>query len=176
MSRAITEIPQIPTERLLLRAFRSEDLDQYALICGDPEVMRYVGEGKPLSRADAWRQMALSLGHWPLPGFGMWAVEEKQSNAVIGRIGFWQPEGWPGFELGWILGRQWWGKGYATEGASVALHFAFTELGREHVISLMRRDNHASIRLAKRLGETLEGETELFGSSVQIYGIRRSSG
>ena len=86
---ALAEIPTLSTNRLLLRAFRDEDLDSYAQICGDAEVMRYVGEGKPLSRADAWRQMALSLGHWHLRGYGMWGVEEKQSGTVIGRIGFW---------------------------------------------------------------------------------------
>jgi RimJ/RimL family protein N-acetyltransferase len=169
----MTEIPTLSTERLFLRPFREEDLDGYAQICGDGEVMRYVGEGKPLSRADAWRQMALSLGHWHLRGYGMWGVEEKQTGMVIGRIGFWQPEGWPEFELGWVLGRDWWGKGYGTEGASAALGFAFKELGRKHVISLIRPDNHPSIRLAERLGQTLEGETELFGSLVRIYGVRR---
>jgi RimJ/RimL family protein N-acetyltransferase len=134
--------------------------------------MRYLGPGAPLSRAEAWRQMALFLGHWHLRGFGMWAVEEKQSRALVGRIGFMQPEGWPGFELGWALGRAWWGKGYATEGAQVALSHAFTDLGRDHVISLIRPENSASIRVAERLGEQLEGETELLRHRVLIYGTK----
>jgi RimJ/RimL family protein N-acetyltransferase len=103
----------------------------------------------------------------------MWAVEERQSGALIGRIGFWQPEGWPGFELGWTLGRPWWQKGFATEGARAALRFAFSMLGREHVISLIHPENRASIRVAERLGERLEGETELFGHPALIYGIHR---
>lgn len=167
------DIPTLSTDRLLLRPFRDQDLDAYAAICSDPEVMRYLGDGKTLSRADAWRQMALILGHWQLRGHGMWAVEERQSGLLIGRIGFWQPEGWPGFELGWALGRDWWGKGYATEGARAALSFAFTSLDQEHVISLIHPENRASSRVAERLGEHLEGETELFGRLVLIYGIRR---
>jgi RimJ/RimL family protein N-acetyltransferase len=168
-------VPPLSTDRLLLRAFRDQDLNEYARICADPEVMRYLGDGKPLSRIDAWRQMAVILGHWQLRGFGVWAVEERQSGALIGRLGFWQQEGWPGFELGWVLGRDWWHKGYATEGARVALDYGFSKLGREHVISLIHPDNHASVRVAERLGERLEGETEIFGHSVLIYGIRREN-
>jgi RimJ/RimL family protein N-acetyltransferase len=166
------EIPSLTTERLLLRPFRDEDLDEYAAICADPEVMLYLG-GNPLSRADAWRQMALFLGHWHLRGYGFWAVEERRSGAMIGRIGCWRPEGWPGLEVGWTLGREWWGKGYATEGARAVLDFAFTNLGREHVISLIHPDNRASIRVAERLGEGIEGETEIFGTRVLIYGVHR---
>jgi RimJ/RimL family protein N-acetyltransferase len=169
------EIPKLSTERLLLRGFREQDLDEYARICADPEVVRYLGAGTPFSRTDAWRQMATILGHWHLRGYGLWAVEERRSGALIGRIGFWEPEGWPGFELGWVLGRNWWGKGYATEGARAALDFAFADLGREHVISLIHPDNRASIRVAERLGESLEAETELSGHPVLIYGIHRAS-
>jgi RimJ/RimL family protein N-acetyltransferase len=153
--------------------FREEDLPEYARICADPEVMRYLGDGKPLARADAWRQIAMILGHWRLRGYGPWAVEERASGALVGRIGFFEPEGWPGFELGWVLGREHWGKGYATEGARRALDHAFTALNRDHVISLIRPDNEASIRVAERLGETLEGRTELFGQDALIYGVSR---
>lgn len=163
----------LETERLTLRMFRDEDLDSYAKICGDPEVMRYLG-GKPLNRGEAWRQIAFFVGHWHLRGYSHWAVEEKASGDVVGRIGFLNPEGWPGFEIGWTLGRASWGKGYATEGARRALQYAFTELDREHVISLIHPDNQASIKVAERLGEKLEGRTELFDHEVLVYGINRA--
>jgi RimJ/RimL family protein N-acetyltransferase len=165
----------LETDRLRLRMFRQDDLDAYATICADPEVMRYLGEGKALTRSEAWRQMAMILGHWSLRGFGLWAVEERASGALVGRIGFFQPEGWPGFELGWMLRRESWGKGYATEGTRRALAHAFTEMGRDHLISLIRPANQASIRVAERLGETLEGRTELFGHDVLVYGIARTA-
>src|SRR5713226_8257785 len=91
---------QLETERLLLRMWREDDFEAYAEICADPEVMRYLG-GKPLSRLDAWRNMAMMVGHWHLRGYGHWVVEEKASGKFIGRIGFLNAEGWPGFELGW---------------------------------------------------------------------------
>ena len=161
------------TDRLTLRQFREDDLDPYAEICADPEVMRYLGEGKPLDRRETWRQMATILGHWRLRGYGLWAVESRATGELLGRIGFFNPEGWPGFELGWTLGRRFWGRGYATEGARRALEHAFTEMRREHVISLIRPANHASIRVAERLGERLEGRTQLFGHEVLVYGIER---
>ena len=161
------------TERLVLRMLREDDFEQYAAMMADAEVMRYLGEGHPLSRADAWRQMAFVLGHWQLRGYGMWAVEEAETGRLAGRIGFLNPEGWPGFELGWTLGREFWGRGYATEGARRALAFGFEEMGREHVISLIRPGNAPSIRVAERLGERLEGSVELFGGEALVYGITR---
>ena len=163
----------LKTERLVLRMLREEDFEQYAAMLADAEVSRYLGDGRPLSRADAWRQMAMILGHWQLKGYGMWALEEASTERLAGRIGFFNPEGWPGFELGWTLAREFWGRGYATEGARRALRYGFTELGRERVISLIRPDNLASVRVAERLGERLEGSTQLFSSEALVYGITR---
>lgn len=163
----------LQTERLILRIFREEDFDDYAKMCADPEVMRYLGEGKPLSRAESWRQMAMLLGHWLLRGYGMWAVQERVSEALIGRIGFFNPEGWPGCELGWMLGRPYWGRGYATEGARAALDYGFKELRQGHIISLIRPQNVASTRVAERLGERREGSTNVGGIEALVYGIGR---
>jgi RimJ/RimL family protein N-acetyltransferase len=162
------------TQRLVLRMFREDDFEQYAMMMADADVARYLSDGRPLSRADAWRQLAYVLGHWQLRGYGLWAVEEAETRRLAGRIGFLDPEGWPGFELGWTLAREFWGRGYATEGARRALEFAFDEMGREHVISLIRPDNLPSLRVAARLGEKLERSVELFGSEALVYGISRA--
>lgn len=163
----------LQTERLILRMFHETDFADYAQICATPEVMRYLGEGQPLSRAEAWRQMAMILGHWQLRGYGLWAVQARASGALLGRIGFFQPEGWPGFELGWMLARPHWGYGYATEGARAALDYGFQTLQREHIISLIRPQNTASIRVAERLGERLQGHTDVAGGAALVYGINR---
>jgi RimJ/RimL family protein N-acetyltransferase len=165
---------ELETERLLLRVWRNEDFEAYARICADAEVMRYLG-GKPYSRLEAWRHMAYLVGHWQLRGFGHWAVEEKASGELIGRLGLQYPEGWPGFEIGWTLGRDHWGKGFATEGARKVLAHAFSEMGRDHVISLIHPENRASIRVAERLGESVEGQTEVLGIGVLIFGISRTT-
>ena len=167
-------IEQMETDRLYLRLFEESDLDAYAEMCGDAEVMKYLG-GVTMSRSEAWRNMATVLGHWQLRGFGLWAVEEKGSGQLVGRVGCWRPEGWPGLEIAWTLRRGFWGRGYATESARTALHVAFGELGQTHVISMIHSKNQPSIRVARRLRLRLEGRTELLGHQVEVYGIRRSA-
>ena len=167
------QIPRLETQHLILRAFCEADLNAYAEMCADPEVMRYIGNGQPLSRSESWRNIAMMLGHWQLRGYGMWAVEEHSSGVMIGRIGCWQPEGWPGFEIGWTLRRAYWGRGFATEAARAAMNHAFGELKQSHVISLTRPENAASRRVAEKLGEKLEGTTEIFGGEAVVYEISR---
>lgn len=163
---------RLETERLVMRMWRESDFEEYAELCADPEVMRFLG-GKVFDRTEAWRQMASMIGHWYLRGYGIWAVEEKESGRLAGRIGCINPEGWPGFEVGWTLRREFWGKGYATEAARRALEYGFHELDRAHIISLIHPENRASIRVAERLGETLEGNARVFDTDVLVYGIDR---
>jgi len=166
-------IPTIETGRLLLRQFRTSDFDALARLSADPEVMKYLGDGKPKTRAEAWLMMASYLGHWELRGYGLWAVEEKASGEFIGRIGLLNPEGWPGLEVAWTLAHERWGNGFATEGAKAALDYAFSVLKLDHVISLIHPDNAASIRVALRLGEKPERQVELMGVMRSVYGIHR---
>jgi RimJ/RimL family protein N-acetyltransferase len=161
----------LQTDRLTLRMLCEADLEAYAEMCADVEVMRHVGDGQPLARPMAWRNLAMMVGHWSLRGYGLWAAEERSSGVLVGRIGFWNPEGWPGFELGWMLRRAFWGRGYATEGAREALRFALMQLGQPQVISLIHPENAASIRVAQRLGERLLGPTEVMGRPALVYRI-----
>jgi len=165
----------LESERLTLRMFRDSDVDAYAEMMGDAEIMRFIGDGKPLTRDLAWRSLAAMIGHWHLRGYGYWAAEERASGQVVGRVGFWNPEGWPGFELGWMLRRGFWGHGLATEAASAALRFAFTRLEQPEVISLIRAENAASIRVAERIGEREDGSVDLFGQPALVYRITRSA-
>jgi RimJ/RimL family protein N-acetyltransferase len=118
------QIPELTTERLLLRCFRPEDLDAYAEMMANPDVVRHLGAGIPLSRTDAWRQMAMLIGHWVLRGYGVWAVEERATRRFLGRIGCMNQEGFPAFEIAYTLGPWAWGQGFAREGAAAALDFA----------------------------------------------------
>jgi RimJ/RimL family protein N-acetyltransferase len=166
-------IPTLETARLLLRQFRQSDFEPLAALHADPVVMRYLGDGKPRSRSETWVAMASYLGHWELRGYGLWAVEEKATGEFVGRIGLLNPEGWPGLEVAWTLARARWGNGFATEGAKAALDYAFSVLGLDHLISLIHPDNVASIRVALRIGEKLQGQAELFGVMRSVYAIDR---
>jgi RimJ/RimL family protein N-acetyltransferase len=170
------KIPTLLTERLLLRSFRKSDIDAYTEMKSDPEVLRYLTCGpEPWDRGRAYRHMAFLLGHWYLEGFGAWAVEHRETGAFIGMIGFAQPEGWPGFELGWTLARRYWGYGYATEGTRKALSYAFTTLKMDRVISLIRPENQASIRVAQRIGEELQGRITHLGFEMLCFGLDREA-
>jgi len=167
------KIPILLTERLRLRPFRRSDFDDYAALNADPEVVRHLGGGGPWDRGRSWRHMAFLLGHWQLGRPGMWVVEQRESGAFVGAVGFSEPEGWPGCELAWVLARRWWGLGYATESARAALAQAFDGWQRERVISLIHPDNHASVRVAERIGEKLQGRMHHFGREMLCYGIDR---
>ncbi len=147
-------IPQLVTERLVLRGWRAEDFEPYARFMADPDVTRHLGSGEPMSRADAWRNMAMLLGHWQLRGYGMWAVERRSDGAFIGRVGLHNPEGWPGLEVGWTLGKEYWGQGYATEAARAAMDYAFLTQNADRVLSVIQLENRPSQAVAQRLGET----------------------
>ncbi len=162
-------IPSLATARLRLRAFRESDLDAYAAMCADEEVMRYIGAGGPVGVDVAWRHMALFLGSWSLHGHGMWALEERSGARLVGRVGFLDPPGWPGCELGWLLARDAWGKGYATEAARAARDYGRDALGLTELISLIRPDNQRSIALAQRLGATLGETIEFMEQPCLLY-------
>ena len=166
---APAEAPIIDTERLQLRPFEQRDLDAYAHICADPQTMLYMGHGTPLSRLDAWRQMATFEGAWRLLGCGQWAIAKREDGALIGRVGYLDMPGWPDLELGWLVARSEWGQGYAFEAASAVLDHAWHTLRRQDLISLIRPENERSIRLATSLGARLDGCVELFGSEAAVY-------
>jgi RimJ/RimL family protein N-acetyltransferase len=153
-------IPHLETERLVLREFRASDFEAYAAFMADPEVARYIAPA-PMSREDAWRSLASTIGHWTLRGYGTWAVERKADGGFMGRVGMINPEGWPGLEIGWTLGRPYWGKGYATEAALASMRYAFLTQPVDRLISNIDPDNTASQSVAKRIGETCSERTAL---------------
>ncbi len=160
-------IPRIETERLIFREGREADLDALAAFYADEELSKFVGG--PLGRDDTWRRIALGLGHWLLRGFGNWALEEKATGEFVGWCGHWFPEGFPEREVGWGLMRDKHGRGYATEAAIRARAYAYETLGWNTAISLIARNNHRSIRVAERLGATLESVTQFRGLDCAIY-------
>jgi RimJ/RimL family protein N-acetyltransferase len=165
----------IETPRLTLRPFTEADAAAYAAMCADPEVMRFIGSGAVQTAAEAWRALAVFLGHWQLRGFGMWALEHRGSGVLLGRVGFHHPPDWPDFELGWLLGREHWGHGYAREAAAAALRHAFAQMRRERVISLIRPANLRSIAVAEAIGERPAGRVDLLGGEALVYEARAAA-
>lgn len=164
-------IPRLQTERTIMREPLEGDLDAYAEMTSDPETMRFIGG--VASREEAWRGMALHLGHWQLRGYGTWMVLRRTDGALLGRVGLWNPEGWPGLEVGWKLVRSAWGQGYATECARAAIAWAWSELEVSRLVSMIDPRNERSIAVARRLGMTPWRDHEHHGTPVVLYALER---
>jgi RimJ/RimL family protein N-acetyltransferase len=163
-------MPVLRTERLVLRPFEDGDLDELAAMLADPAVVEFLGDGQPVNRDDAWRHMAMMLGHEVLRGWSNNAVVHAQSGRLLGRAGLWQPEGWPGLEVGWVLGRSAWGHGYATEAAVAWRDWAFETLAADELISVIHRDNVRSAAVAERIGHRPLRELDFHGKPCVIWG------
>jgi len=151
--------PTLETERLILRPPQRADFDAYAELLADEDQARYIGGHMP--RAAAWRKFLQMPGAWVLQGFAMFSLIEKASGEWIGQAGPWQPEGWPGTEVGWSLRREFCGKSYALEAATAAIDWVFDALGWSEVIHSIQVPNRTSIALAERLGSRFRGMTHL---------------
>ncbi len=141
------------TPRLILRTWRDEDLEPFARLNADPEVMRHFPSVQTREESDA--SAARIRAHFEANGFGIWVVEEKGGAPFVGTIGLlrvsFEAHFTPCVELGWRLVRNAWGKGYATEAAREALRFGFEELGLEEVVAFTTPENVRSRRVMERL-------------------------
>jgi RimJ/RimL family protein N-acetyltransferase len=173
------DIPVLETARLRLRGFQDRDLDAYAALCADPDVMRYIGDGAPQDRERAAAAMASFTGGWAERGFDLWCVTRPDEDRCLGfaglRVPDFLPEILPAIEIGWRLARSEWGKGYATESAVAARDFAFARVGVERLVSIAHPENHASTGVMRKLGMTLERATihPQHGVPVVVYELAR---
>lgn len=160
---------RLETERLVLRKPEADDRHAYAEIFGDTEVMRFIGGGRTVAPEDVPKSIERMLRHWDRHGVGLFSVVRKGDERLVGRTGYllWDAARWVSamhedlegqleLEIGWTFARAFWNQGYATEAAIACRDLAFGDLGRERVISLIARENIASIRVAEKIGETLE--------------------
>ncbi len=151
----IHNLPIIQTERLILRATSMDDFERWAELMADPVATVYIGGVQ--TRSMAWRSLMAMAGAWSLTGVSMFSLIEKGSGRWLGRSGPWQPEGWPGTEVGWSLHPDAHGQGYATEAARAAIDYAFDVFGWADVIHCIDPKNVASQKVAQRLGSTNRG-------------------
>ncbi|HKP35644.1 MAG TPA: GNAT family protein [Pyrinomonadaceae bacterium] len=162
---------RIETERLLLRMFRPDDLDDLAAMFQDPDVVRYVGDGKPVDREGADRALQSIIKHWETHGFGRWAVEDKQTGEFVGFGGLRSLFGMP--EVVYHLVKAHWGKGFASELAHAALRFGFEDRGFEKIVAIAKPLNAASIHVMDKLGMKFEKNATYYDIDVVQYGITR---
>jgi RimJ/RimL family protein N-acetyltransferase len=142
--------PTLETARLILRPQQPEDFEPWAAFMSDETATRFIGGVQ--ARSQAWRGFMSVAGAWAMTGFSMFSMIEKESGRWVGRLGPWMPAEWPGAEVGWGVIRDCWGRGYATEGATAAIDWAFDMLGWSEVIHCIAPDNAPSQAVGRRLG------------------------
>jgi ribosomal-protein-alanine N-acetyltransferase len=169
----------IDTERLILRRPRAGDAAELAVAYADPEVVRFMGDGGTATLAEVEAGIEQWLERWESWGMSLCSLERRDDGRVLGRAGFlrWDPETWQvggdETELGWLLAREHWGRGYATEAALALRDWAFDERGLTRLISLIRHENLRSAQVAERLGERYERDVEVRGTPTRLYALER---
>jgi RimJ/RimL family protein N-acetyltransferase len=150
---------RIETERLILRPPSGGDFAAFCAFSARPENTEFIGG--IMAPPVAWRAWCALAGSWLINGFGMFSVLRRDSGEWIGRVGPWQPEGWPGTEVGWGIAAAHGGQGFATEAAIASIDFAFDVLGWDDVMHIINPANLPSIGVARKLGSVNRGPTQM---------------
>ncbi|MFK0211040.1 GNAT family N-acetyltransferase [Streptomyces sp. NPDC090298] len=168
---------EILTPRLLLRRWNDDDLVPMAEINADPEVMRWIGDGSVRDLEETADAIERYEEEWEEEGFGLFAVELLGSGELIGFAGLsvpdFLPEVLPAVEIGWRLGRPYWGQGYASEAAHAVLEFALQDRGLDRVIAIAHTGNRASENVMRKLGMVPDRETShpVLGLPLRVHAI-----
>ena len=142
------------TEHLILRRFTDDDADAIFAMRADADFMRFIKQ--PDTRAESLAWVRMVSRYWETENFGFWAVVEKAAGETIGWSGSWiLQETWE-TEIGFAIARKFWGRGFATEAARVALDYGFENRKAERVVAVAKPENAASRRVMEKLGMRLE--------------------
>ena len=150
----------LETKRLVLRHLELTDLEALFALYSDPEVKRYIPDA-PLTLAEAKKELEWFLnGHPKHPELGLWATIHKETGQFIGRCGLlpWEIDGRSEVEVAYLIDKAHWGQGLGTEAAQAILDYGFENLRLSRLICLIERENSASMRVAEKIGMTLERE------------------
>ncbi len=160
-------MPELETERCILRGWQPHDFECVAEIFIDENNARYIGGTK--EPWQAWRHMALFFGHWHMRGYVSFAAVEKATGQTIGIVGPWNPHGWPEPEIGYAFHPNAHGKGYATETALRTLQYVYDDLEWSTAISLIDKNNAGSKHVAAKMGAVYEKDHVLFGHEAELW-------
>jgi ribosomal-protein-alanine N-acetyltransferase len=165
---------EIETERLLLRLFRPQDLDEVSRILGDTLVTRYLNGGKPMPRERVEIFLKRSREFWDAHGFGQFALVHKEAGRLVGYCGFTFLDETCEVELFYGLARERWNQGLVTEAAKACLRFAFEETTLERIVAIAEHANVGSHRVMEKAGMRYEKEVRHQDTDVVSYFITRA--
>jgi ribosomal-protein-alanine N-acetyltransferase len=162
--------PWLETLRLGMRDFVAADFDDLLRLGRDPRVMRYIGNGKPLSRDGVARLLARILGYGALyPDLGIWHTSRRDSGAFVGWFSLKYAGKSPDIEIGYWLVPSAWGRGFATEGAQALADYGFDDLDLDRIIGVTHPDNKASQRVLMKAGLRDSGWGRYYGYRLRLF-------
>jgi ribosomal-protein-alanine N-acetyltransferase len=153
--------------------FEPDDLDAMSEITRDPEVMRYIGHGHPLTREETHANLENIVAAFRRRGFGRWALVLKETGSLVGYCGLSNGNEEVGVELAYMLARGGWGQGLALEAGRACLRYGFERLGLQAVAGLTMHDNRRSRRVLERLGMSFVRDAHFYGFDCVQYSIAR---
>jgi ribosomal-protein-alanine N-acetyltransferase len=155
--------------------FTPDDLDALALITGDVEVMKYLGTSGARTREKTKNTIDAIQRHWNEHGFGIWAVEHKADQKLIGWCGLQMLEKTPEIEVAYLLAQDYWNQGLATEAARAAIEYGFRELKLTRIVAIARPENTGSYRVMEKVGMKYERDAHFYNVDVIYYAIENGS-
>jgi RimJ/RimL family protein N-acetyltransferase len=166
-------VAEIRTERLILRPIAAEDVPPFAHMLADPQVVRFISDGSTATQEETAEWVELSIRRNAFEGFDKRSVVLAENESVLGWCGIavWNIEGTIERELGYVLAREHWGQGYATEAAAAMRDLALSTLGLRRVIALIHAGNDASKHVARKLGFAYERDAEFHGRTVELFAL-----
>jgi RimJ/RimL family protein N-acetyltransferase len=165
----------LETQRLLLRHFVMDDLDNLFAFYSDPDVIKYIPDA-PRTYEETKEELEWFMnGHPKFPELGLWATIYKETGQLIGRCGLipWTIDGQEEVEVAFALSKAYWGQGLATEVAQALVQYGFERLQLSRLICLIDHDNQASINVATKIGMTFDKEAKDEYGPFLVYAINK---
>jgi ribosomal-protein-alanine N-acetyltransferase len=153
--------------------FTPDDLDALSLITGDPEVMKHLGTSGARTREKTKNTIDAILRHWDTHGFGIFALEHKADGHLIGWCGLQMLEKTPEVEVAYLLAKDYWNQGLATEAAKAAIEYGFDELKVNRIVAIARPENVGSYRVMEKVGMKYERDAHYYNVDVVYYALER---
>jgi ribosomal-protein-alanine N-acetyltransferase len=164
---------EIATPRLLFRRFTSDDLQNVWTIRSDPEVMKYIGAGRPESVSEVQAILNKILTQWEQHGFGPWALIDKENGDLIGWCGLRYLDDTGDVEIAYGIAKAYWGQGLASEAATATIKYGFDQLQLPRIVAVACPDNLTSLRVLEKLGMKYVKVAHFYNADVLYYAISR---
>jgi ribosomal-protein-alanine N-acetyltransferase len=165
---------EIETSRLHLRQFEADDIDAYAAIMGDYGVGKGFPKGTGYTREESKKSLDNIVNHWDKHGFGIWAIADKQTDALLGRCGLNLITETSEVEVDFVIAPKYWRNGFATEAAKAALIYGFETLDLDRIIALSKPENTASRKVMEKIGMHFVKNAQYWGITVVYYEVSKA--